>query len=174
MDVAVVAGRQETAGEADRTYTYTTFSITQDIGLEGNRQLNLRLSGQYSPDELHAIEQLGLGGEATVRGYPNNSASSQTGVSMSVQYTFTPMDVPVGTQTGRFAPHVFADWGFADAGTTGGVPVDAAHLASVGLGGQFDLGEGLQATFDLANALTSAGTVTKGDTSLSLRLMARF
>lgn len=170
FDISILRGRQETAGQPSADYSMARFRIAQEIGLEGDRQLALRLSGQYSPDEIHALEQLGLGDEATVRGYGSNAASSQSGASLSIEYRLTPIDLPVAGQTARVRPHVFADWGFAAA--TAATP--AEHLAAVGLGTQVDLGEGFQANLDISNALSDAGKVEAGQMAVALRLMARF
>ena len=168
LDLSLVAGRQE--GATDSDFSYAKFRVGQEISLEGGAQVALRLGGQYSPGKLHPLEQLGLGGESTVRGYGANAVSSQSAVSLSVEYRLTPIDVPMGGKTGQLRPHVFADWGYADATDT----TPSAHLAGIGLGGALSVGEDWEAAFTLANALNDAGSVQAGDVSVALRLIARF
>ena len=165
FDVSVVTGRQETDGTTTR-FTFAKASIGQEIGLERDRQLALRLSGQAG-DAVHALYQAGLGGEATVRGYPSNAASGSRAASLAVEYRLTPMDLDLAGQGAKLRPHAFADWG-----VVGGS--EGAHLAAIGLGGSLEMGEALSAQLDLAKALTDAGTVEAGETSIALRLIAKF
>lgn len=169
VDLALGMGRQETNGLSS-DYRYLRFSLSQDISLEGKRGLKLRLAGQHAPDSLHPLEQLGLGGDSSVRGYPSNTASASSGASLSVEYRLAPIDLPLGGRQGEFRPHVFADWGVTQA--QGGAA--SQTLASLGLGGSFTLGEQFEAAFSLAQALGESGAVEEGDVSVALRLVARF
>lgn len=170
FEVSVTSGRVTTDGGPQTTYNYAKASVAQEIMIDKVRSFALRFGGQYSPDDLHPLEQLSLGGEGTVRGYPSNAVPSQTAAAFSVEYRAAPLSVPVAKTNGQFRPHVFADFGFADATTI--APVE--HLASIGLGGQFSVGEDFVAKIDMAQTLTTAGTTDKGTLSLAVQLTARF
>lgn len=170
FDVSVTAGQLITDGAPQTTYAYVKASISQEVMIDKDRSVALRFGGQYSPDDLHPLEQLSLGGDGTVRGYPSNAVPSQTAASFSVEYRAAPISVPVAKVTGQFRPHVFADFGFADA-----TPISAvSHLASIGLGGEFSVGESFVAKVDVAQTLTNAGNTDKGTVSVALQLTARF
>lgn len=175
FELSLTGGRSQTEGAADKSFAYFKASMAQEIAIDKDRAVALRLGMQYSPDELHALEQLSLGGDATVRGYPSNAVPTQSGAWVSVEYRAAPYSVPMGKALGQFRPHVFADFGLADKVTLGGVQVSPVeHMAAVGIGGEFSVGENFVAKMDLARALTSAGTTPSGDTSLAVQLTARF
>ncbi|MCW1920272.1 hypothetical protein NX862_16045 [Rhodobacter sp. KR11] len=166
VDVSVVAGHQDGADD----YRFVKFKITQDIGLQGGQQIALRLSGQKAQGPLHPIDQLGLGGASTVRGYAANAVSAASATSLSVEYRLRPLDFPLAGQAAKLRPHAFLDLGHAAA--TDVTP--AADLASVGIGGTVSIGESWETSFTLADALKAAGEVKSGDISVALRLIARF
>lgn len=175
FEISLTSGHSQTEGAADHSYSYLKASMAQEVAIDKDRAVALRFGLQYSPDELHALEQLSLGGDATVRGYPSNAVPTQSGAWFSIEYRAAPYSVPVGKALGQFRPHVFADFGIADAVTVGGLqttPVE--HLAAVGIGGEFSVGENFVAKLDLAQTLSAAGTTKSGDTSLAVQLTARF
>ena len=181
-DLSLVFGRQATQGDASFTYALTKFSISQEMFFDKDRSLKVRLNGQYSGANgqnnaplLHALEQMSLGGDGTVRGYPVNGVASQTAVASSIQYNFAPLSFKAGTQDGTFRPHVFADLGAARGSENAvGGHISGAHMAAIGIGGEFGMGEELVGTLDLANALTAAGATSSGDFSIAFQLTARF
>lgn len=152
------------------TYSYVKASIRQELQLPQDRSVALRFGGQYSSDLLPSLEQLSLGGDGTVRGYPTDSVSSQSAASFSIEYRSTPFSLPMGKGTGKLRPHVFADAGVADKTVT----TPFAQLASVGLGAELDVGEDLIAKLDVAQALDDAGTTKAGDILWAFQLTARF
>ncbi len=170
FEVSVSAGQQVTNAAPQTHYSYFKASVAQEVMIDKDRSVALRFGGQYSPDNLHPLEQLSLGGEGTVRGYPSNAVPSQSAASFSVEYRAAPYSVPVGKATGQFRPHVFADVGFADKTTISTV----SHLASVGLGGEFSVGENFVAKIDVAQTLVAAGSTDKGTVSVALQVTARF
>lgn len=175
VEASLTGGRSQTDGAADKSFAYFKASMAQEVAIDKDRALALRFGLQYSPDELHALEQLSLGGDATVRGYPSNAVPTQSGAWFSIEYRAAPYSVPIGKALGQFRPHVFADFGLADKVTVGGFqtsPVE--HLAAVGIGGEFSVGENFVAKMDIARALSTAGTTESGDTSVAVQLTARF
>jgi hemolysin activation/secretion protein len=128
------------------------------------------MGGQMSNDALHPLEQLSLGGDGTVRGYPTNGVAGDTAASFSLEYRAAPISLPIGKMQGQLRPHLFTDFGFAETK----VPAQTEHLASVGIGGDITLGENFVAKFDLAQTLSAAGKTAAGETSVALQLTARF
>lgn len=174
-DASITTGVADTNGQPSSHFTYINGSISQEINLDPRRSLKLRLLGQYSPNELQSLDQLALGGDATVRGYPTNDVASQTAAAASVEYRMEPITMVLGKGSGQFRPHLFTDAGFANAVTVGGVrtaPVE--RLASVGLGGDFTVGENFVAKIDLAVPLLDAGTTHKYAPSIAFQLVGRF
>lgn len=169
-DIGLVFGRQETAGSPSVTYAFTRFSISQEIFIDKDRSVALRVNGQYSGDDLHALEQMALGGDGTVRGYPVNGVASRTAVAASLQYNLAPISFKAGKQDGTLRPNVFADMGFADLSA----PAKDVRMASIGVGAAFGIGENLVGTLSLANALTDAGVTKSGDFSIAFQMTARF
>ncbi len=178
VEVSFVAGQQNTdttvppfpKATAKTNFTYAKASIAQEVSLQGDRSVALRFGGQYSADQLHPLEQLALGGDGTVRGYPTDAVSSQSSASFSMEYRATPISIPIGKASGRLRPHLFADVGFAD--KTAISP--AEHMASVGLGAELDVGEDFIAKLDVAQALNDAAATNAGDVRVTFQLTARF
>ncbi len=171
--VSVVAGhlRQDINGtRTTASYGYAKASIAQEIMLDGGPSLALRFGGQYSNDTLHPLEQLALGGDGTVRGYPTNAVSGETAASFSIEYRAAPVSVPLGKMQGELRPHVFADLGVTDPSGLG----KAEHLASIGLGGDFTMGENFVAKIDVTQTLTAAGSTAAHEASVAFQLTARF
>ena len=132
------------------------------------------MNGQHSDDhpglDLHALEQMALGGDATVRGYSVNGVASQMAVAASLQYNFAPMSFNVGEKDGKFRPNAFLDLGFAGQTST----TDVARMAAIGLGGEINIGENLIGSVHVANPLKDAGVTRKGDFSIAFQVTARF
>lgn len=178
FEVSVISGRQTSEiatlpfakMRSQTNFAYVKASIHQELMLEGDRALALRFAAQYSGDDLHALEQMSVGGDGTVRGYPSNAASSQSAGAFSIEYRLKPISVPMGKATGRLRPHVFADVGVADKTKTS----NTEHLASVGFGAELAVGENLIAKVDVAHALETAGDTKSGTTFVGFQLTARF
>ena len=169
IDVAYVIGR-ETNGAIETDFEFAKFSLKQEIFLENDHSLSFRLAGQKSQDRLHPLEQMALGGDTTVRGYPVNGVAGDTAFAGSLEYRMAPWSFAVNQQEASFTPHVFADFGYADnpaASTT-------ERMSSVGFGGEVSLGKNIVGTLNIAHALEEAGTTSANSTSLSFQFTARF
>ena len=169
-DVALVFGRRETEGLATSTYAYGKFTLKEEVFLARDKSLALRFSGQKSRDDLHPLEQMALGGDSTVRGYPVNGVAGNTAYAASIEYRAPPWSFKVAKQDATFRPHIFADYGFAE---PGGLFPDAS-MASVGFGGEFELGKNMVGTVDLAQTLKAAGGTAANAPSIAFQLTARF
>ena len=170
LDLGLVIGRQDTAGRAAVGYSYVKIAVNQEVFFDRDRSVAFRLIGQRSNDALHPLEQMALGGDGTVRGYPVNGVSGNSAAAVSLEYRAAPVSINAGKTAGKFRPHVFADMGVT--GVNG--LVAAQHLGSVGVGGQVTFGDNVIATIDLAESLQDAGKTKAHTTSLTFSLTARF
>ena len=175
-DVALVFGQRETDGFPSSTYAYAKYTLKEEIFLDRDRSLALRFSGQTSRDALHPLEQMALGGDSTVRGYPVNGVAGDTAYAAGVEYRAPQWSFRAANQDATFRPHIFADFGFAEASSLSG----AQTMQSVGVGGEVALGNNIVGTIDLAHTLsattTTVGSVATGanETSVAFQLTARF
>jgi hemolysin activation/secretion protein len=170
LDLSYLFGQQETGELGPQDYSAFKLTVKQEIFLEGDRSLAFRFAGQSSPDDLHELEQLALGGDSTVRGYPVNDVSGNTAFSASMEYRMTPVPLRLGTAEATLGPYLFADAGFADATS----PLDDEHLAAIGIGGAFEVGANVVGAINFAQTLQAAGDTGAHETSVAFQLTARF
>ena len=169
-DVAMVFGQRETDGFASSTYSYVTFDLNEEVFLDREKSIAFRFNGQSSNDPLHALEQLALGGDGTVRGYPVNGVAASTAVAASIEYRAPSWSFKAGDQDGSFRPHIFADFGWAEAAA----PFTDSNLASVGIGGNVEIGKNIVGSLNIAHALKDVGPTDANSTSISFQMTARF
>jgi hemolysin activation/secretion protein len=105
------------------------------LGSENNEQivnpsLLLRSDVQLSTTSLVPIEQLGLGGQASVRGYRQDALLSDNGIFLSAEVRLPIMQFPEVQGSLQVAP--FVD--FATGWNTEGDDLDPNTIASIGLG----------------------------------------
>ena len=124
--------------------------------------LILRGDLQFSLDPLLRLEQYGLGGQDTVRGYRQNIFLSDSGMLASAELRFPIARLPRQNALLQLAP--FIDFGaiWNNSGNTDPEP-DPNFLASVGLGLRFQMGDRLSARVDwgipLINAISTEKTL---------------
>lgn len=130
---------------ADKTFVKFTASATRVQRLFSRSLGIVRVSGQYSPQELFAAEQMQLGGPYTLRGYQPAEIIGDYGLSGTIEYR---MPVPLLDKVWpwlddrlRFA--VFYDWGWI--GTNANYSYPESFLHSVGFGGYFSITDWLVA-----------------------------
>ena len=169
-DVAYVMGRRATEGFAASTYSYATFDLSEEVFLDREKSVAVRVSGQSSGDALHALEQMALGGQGTVRGYPVNGVASSTAVAASIEYRAPSWSFKVGDQDASLRPHIFADFGWAEAAA----PFGEQNMASIGFGGDIEIGSNVVGSFNIAHALRASATTDANTTSIAFQLTARF
>ncbi|MEO8244545.1 MAG: ShlB/FhaC/HecB family hemolysin secretion/activation protein [bacterium] len=170
IESSLVFGRKDTDGADASTYSYAKLSVKEEIFLPKDTSFAVRVSGQKSPDVLHPLEQMALGGDGSVRGYPVNGVTGSTAWSASVEYRLAPWSFDVGEDQGKFHPHVFADFGYAAQED----PFADQTMSSVGLGGSFEVGNNVVGTVDIAEALKAAGSTAANSPSFAFQLTARF
>lgn len=117
---------------------------------------------QFSLDPLLRLEQYGLGGQDTVRGYRQNIFLSDSGMLASAELRVPIARLPRQNALLQVAP--FIDFGaiWNNSGNTDPEP-DPNFLASVGLGLRFQMGDRLSARVDwgipLINAISNERTL---------------
>lgn len=151
-----------------RLSAFAGFAPSDRFGLQG------RLSAQYSPDALVPVEQFGIGGASSVRGYREREVTGDSGLYANLEGLAPDLRQAIGFEGGSLRPLVFVDWGrvgnhyrWPCAGTD-----TRCSLASVGVGVRFSIGKRLSGRLDVARTLengpqTAAGT-NRGDIALSL------
>ncbi len=169
-DMAYVTGRRETEGFAASTYSYATIDLSEEVFIDREKSVAVRFSGQRSKDALHALEQMALGGAGTVRGYPVNGVASSTAVAASIEYRAPSWSFKVANQDASLRPHIFADFGWAEAEA----PFAEQNLASVGFGGDLEIGKNVVGSINIAQALRDSATTQANTTSIAFQLTARF
>jgi hemolysin activation/secretion protein len=133
--------------------------------------LILRGDLQFSLDPLLRLEQYGLGGQDTVRGYRQNVFLSDSGMLASAELRFPIARLPRQNALLQLAP--FIDFGaiWNNSGNTDPEP-DPNFLASVGLGLRFQMGDRLSARMDwgipLTNAISSEKTLQENGLYFSI------
>ena len=170
VDAAFVYGHRDTDGFAPSNYSYGKFSLKEEVFLDREKSIAVRISGQSSQDALHPLEQLALGGDGTVRGYPVNGVSGSTAFAASIEYRAPSWSFKAGDQDGAFRPHIFADWGY----TKGDAPFANQELSSVGIGGDIGIGKDIVGSVELAEALHAAGSTHADSPSITFQVTARF
>jgi hemolysin activation/secretion protein len=119
---------------------------------------------QVSTSPLLRLEQFGLGGQDTVRGYRQNVLLADNGASASAELRLPILRLPRQNALLQLAP--FLDLGFAwnSSGNPDPEP-EPNFLASIGLGLRFQMGDRLFATLDYGIPLIDVDIVSE-DTTL--------
>ncbi len=165
-------GRSDTS-----TYAYVSGDLNRYTRLpslfqrSGWAMIN-SLIGQYSAVALPTTEQTGLGGEGLARGYSLDDGAFDTSLVSRNELRAPPMKVlpAAGRWSDSLSPFAFLDAGYgADQRRHAGITA-----VSMGLGGAYQLGAHLSASFDAAWALTSVGLTHGGDARLESRATVAF
>lgn len=150
-----------------RLSAFAGFAPPDSFGVQG------RLSGQYSPDALVPVEQFGLGGASSVRGYREREVTGDYGLYANLEGLAPDLRQLVGFDKGNLRPLIFVDWGqvtnhyrWPCSGSD-----TRCSLSSVGVGVLFAFGKHFSGRLDVGRALedgpqTSAGK-TRGNVALS-------
>jgi hemolysin activation/secretion protein len=133
--------------------------------------MSLKITAQASGKALSSLDQFGIGGVGTVRGYNTNEASSNSGLAASFEVSGKPIPL---TRDGIF-PISVSPYGFVDAGylrPTSTSP--SVSLSSIGLGGRFVLGKSASAMIEAAQSLRAGPKTKKGNTTIHFNITAQF
>lgn len=130
------------------------------------------LIGQVAAVRLPQTEQIGLGGVGLVRGYTLDDGAFDTALAWRNELRAPAFSV--FHRTGRFAdqasPYVFVDAGY---GQVQGSPTHA-HMASAGIGADYQFGRHLTVGADGAWAMQTAGRTPAGAGRLESRITFSF
>ncbi len=132
-----------------RLSAFAGFAPPDRFGLQG------RLSAQSSPDALVPVEQFGLGGASSVRGYREREVTGDSGLYANLEGLAPDLRQTIGLENGSLRPLVFVDWGqvtnhyrWPCAGTD-----TRCSLSSVGVGVRFAVGRYFSGRLDVARTL---------------------
>jgi len=168
--ISLEAGQSDSSLNGNDSYAYLTFSGGQTIALPGENSLAVSLRGQLAGNDLTSLDQFGVGGVGTVRGYETNEVSGNSGAALSIELRGKPITTAAAGANTVIQPYGFFDFGYA--GTTN--VTDDQELASIGFGVNSQLGNGLTAKAEAAYALNSLSETEKGDFTLHFELVGRF
>jgi len=140
---------------ADKYYSiarlsgFAGFAPPTGFGLQG------RLSAQSSPDALVPVEQFGLGGASSVRGYREREVAGDSGLYVNLEGLAPDLRQIIGFENASLRPLAFFDWGqvtnryrWPCAGTD-----TRCSLSSVGVGVRFAVGRYFSGRLDVAHTL---------------------
>ena len=145
-----LSGKDKAGSNADTTFFKMTASATRVQRLFARSMGIVRVSGQYSPNELFAAEQMQLGGPYTLRGYQPAELIGDYGVSGTLEYRFPVpfLDRALPWLDERMRLAVFYDWGVIGANGNYSYPGDK-FLHSIGFGTYLSLSDWITAQVGL-------------------------
>lgn len=169
-DVALVAG--QAAVERVGTDFFTAIQVSGDnvVSAPGDSELRLRYGGQYSPDELTTLDQFGVGGANSVRGYDTNAVSGNSALWVNVEWHAKPVSVSAGAMEFGLRPYLFADAGHV----AGRDQAPSADLASLGAGLNVAAGDMFDVELEVARTLEPLVDGEDNDMRLHFNLTAQF
>jgi hemolysin activation/secretion protein len=171
VDLSLVSSNTSINSSSSTSTTFLKFSAQQTLGLSDDISVSVNISGQASNRSLSPLDQFGIGGVGTVRGYNSSEASSNSGIAASIEFAGKP--IPLGGD-GIF-PISISPFGFVDAGYVRPTTTTASEtLSSVGLGGRFTLGKSATATLEAAHSLTDGPSTRSGKTTVHFNIAAQF
>ncbi|NQZ12272.1 MAG: ShlB/FhaC/HecB family hemolysin secretion/activation protein, partial [Algicola sp.] len=136
--------------QADQTFTKLNYSFnrSQRLSTEPTTVLNFKLNGQFTQDKLVGVQQLGIGGPSSVRGYPTGTFLADKGAYAAADLYWYASD--------DFNPFVFVDYASASVVEGESFTNNNVHLGSYGIGANWTFG-GAIFDFTLAKAIGSDG-----------------
>ena len=169
IDAMVVLGRGKKDGVEEDAYGYFGYMLKQDLTLPSSFTLGLSSHGQYTRNNLPSLNQAGIGGDGSVRGYESNEIATEKAVVASVELKKNTA-IPLGDNIINASPYGFFDIGYAGAlGTR-----SKKFISSGGIGFDFDLGASAVLKTSIARAF-HAGVLTKSQSvSAHINIVARF
>jgi len=162
---------------ADGAFTKCTADVVRVQKLPGYTHLRLRASGQVSWDRLFTVEQFGIGGMGTVRGFTPFLFSGDSGYALSAELQVS----PIAPETRIFNWKLGDMLRFAFFADHGGVYRNDAQpgentndfLTSIGAGIRLYLGERFSLLLDWA-VPNIGGTFKTGDSVTYVQAMVSF
>ena len=142
-------------------YTYDTLTMQRLNRLPGDWSLILRSTIQWSDANLAPSEQLGFGGDDSIRGYDEREVNADEGYLFSTELRTPP--VSFGKLSGLSKVHDglqflgFWDYGAASNHTLLPGEADETPLSSVGAGLRYNIGNYVSVRYDYGFQLLSTG-----------------
>lgn len=134
-------------GNYSENFGYVHGGLNYQYRTGGDWLLGLRAQGQYTRSNVLPIEQLGAGGQHSVRGFDERIVAADTGVTGSVE-VYTPEIAP------KCRLVLFSDAGWLHNNNTQAID-RSLKLASAGLGFRYlDAKQGVAFTLDYAKPVT--------------------
>lgn len=171
IDAHIILGKTTLGNNPDISATVFKVNARQSVGLSDAVTLSGRLNAQASSDNLSSLDQFGIGGAGSVRGYDTNEASAASGLSIGFEVSGKPVAL---SDSGVF-PISMSPYGFLDAGYVRPTPnTPSRSLGSIGVGGQFTLGASAFANIEAAYTLKDGPSTRKGSSKVHFNLTAQF
>ncbi len=150
LDFGLSGNDKTNFNNADTTFFKMTASATRVQRILARSMGIVRVSGQYSPNELFAAEQFQLGGPYTLRGYQPAELIGDYGVSGTLEYRFPVpfLDRALPWLDDRMRLAVFYDWGIIGSNSNFTYPGDK-FLHSIGFGTYLTLSDWITAQVGL-------------------------
>ena len=155
--------------DGDGVFTKLNFWADYGRSLGGRFSFNVRGEGQLASRPLLSSEEMGLGGQSYLRGYPYRELAGDRGAVVATELRFDLRDLPRPLRQAQL--YVFADGGRVanlKRGTGGG------SLAAVGAGVRVWAQHGIDAALELGVPLRDGAFGRRPEPRLSFTLGIRF
>jgi len=139
---------------AKSRYVYSQLSGQRDVTLGAGVSLTLRGLFQWTPDTLLPSEELGLGGDSSVRGYDPYVVLGDRG--WNLQTELRSPSFPFGASSAAVQPFIFVDAGHVWTSIDQPAEVGNSSLLSTGAGLRFQVGRYVSAQGTLGKPMRSA------------------
>jgi hemolysin activation/secretion protein len=128
--------------------------------LAPNSILLVKLEGQLADRPLLALEQIGVGGQDTVRGYRQDLLLADNGVIASAEVRLPIFTTPESKQIFQVVPFLDFGWGWNKANNPSPNPTPST-IASTGLGLRYQGSDNFTARFDYGIPLTAIDAIKR-------------
>lgn len=172
LSATILRGDTKQSTVADSQNTYFRFDANQRVQINDGLSIAAEISGQISSGTLSALDEFGVGGVGTVRGYESNEVAGSSGVAASLEVIGAPISLADGNVPISVSPYGFFDIGYVEGDAA--LATASETISSVGFGGRFSVGAGATATLEAARALSDGVSTLSGDTTIHFNLTARF
>jgi hemolysin activation/secretion protein len=149
--------------EADDDFTKITYSLNRAQRLGDKLNLNMRLNGQFTRNQLVGAQQMGIGGPSSVRAYPTGAFLADKGTYAALDLVWDAGDLYTGSLLklldmsgeSKISPYFFVDYAEAKVVEGETFAVKQVGLGSYGLGLNWQFGK-MSFDFTVAKALGSS------------------
>jgi hemolysin activation/secretion protein len=154
---AAFAAASGNAG-ASAQYAYILGKMFHHSELPYDFALDLKFAGQLASESLPEIEQFGIGGVSTVRGYESNERSGDDGLMVQAELYLPTFSLLQHTNfNDKTNVYAFVDYGLVHTQTTGTVQ----SLFGAGFGVDVNINDKVRATLAWGHAFLAGTTTSK-------------